>query len=547
MTETNIAARFSAYAATHPAQTALICTDRKRPARQYSYRQVDETSTAIATGLRKAGIRKGDHVVLMVLPGLDFFTSVFALFKLGAVLIGIDPGMGIRNLGRCLEEAQPVAFIGNRRAHLARRLLRWAAASLRFLIATDAIPFQGDIINLVRIQEWGAADGATLTSDTQAGDTAAILFTSGSTGLPKGAVYTHSNFSAQVAALQQTFDLRPGEIDLATFPLFALYAPVMGMTSVIPAMDFTRPGNVDPLQIHHAITTCRPTSMFGSPALLNRVGRWGVANNITLPGLRRVLTAGAPVAPAVLERFSRLLDPGVQIHTPYGATEALPVSSIGSDAVLNETGRLTAQGRGICIGNAVAGIEIRIIPITDEPIAQWRDELALPTNEIGEIAVRGPQVTSSYYNREEATRLAKIAVGADGFYHRMGDLGYLDERGRLWFCGRKSQRVNTAQGTLYTIPCEAVFNTHPRVSRTALVGVPAHGACTPVLCVEPEAGVRKSEHTTIKSELLALGGQHAHTAAIRHILFHKRFPVDIRHNAKINRERLALWAQRRVR
>ena len=273
---TNIAARFNAYAETHPAQTALICTDSRRPARQYSYRLVDETSTAIAIGLRKAGIRKGDHVVLMVLPGLDFFTAAFALFKLGAVLVGVDPGMGIRNLGRCLEEARPVAFIGNRMAHLARRLLRWAGSSLRILITTDAIPFQGDIINLARIREWGAADGATLPIDTQADDTAAILFTSGSTGAPKGVVYTHANFSAQVAALQQTFDIRPGEIDLATFPLFALYAPVMGMTSVIPAMDFTRPGNVDPLQIYHAITTCQPTSMFGSPALLNRVGRWGV-------------------------------------------------------------------------------------------------------------------------------------------------------------------------------------------------------------------------------------------------------------------------------
>ena len=547
MTEINIAARFSRNAETYPTQAALICTDVSRPARQYSYRYLDDTSTAIAKGLRKAGLNKGDRVVLMVLPGLDFFALAFALFKLGAVLVGIDPGMGLRNLGRCLAEAQPAAFIGNRKAHLARRLLRWSSLSLRLHITTETIPFQGDILNLARLLEWGIATRATLAIATRADDMAAILFTSGSTGAPKGVVYSHGNFTAQVAALQQTFDIQPGEIDLATFPLFALYAPVMGMTSVIPAMDFTRPGSVDLRQIHHAISMCKPTSMFGSPALLNRVGKWGVANNIILPSLRRVLSAGAPVAPAVLERFVKLLAPGAQVHTPYGATEALPVSSIGSNEVLNETGKLTAQGRGICVGQGVDGIEIRIIPITDEPIAEWRDELAQPPNEIGEIVVRGPQVTCSYYNREESTRLTKIAAGNHGCYHRMGDLGYLDEHGRLWFCGRKSQRIDTVLGTLYTIPCEGVFNTHPRVSRTALVGVPADRGYLPVLCVEPEAGVRKSEYPAIRSELLNLGGKHEHTTAIKHILFHKDFPVDVRHNAKINRERLALWAQRKLR
>ncbi|MBF8269929.1 MAG: peptide synthase, partial [Gammaproteobacteria bacterium] len=191
-------------------------------------------------------------------------------------------------------------------------------------------------------------------------------------------------------------------------------------------------------------------------------------------------------------------------------------------------------------------LEIRIIPITDEPIAEWRDGLELGPNEIGEIVVRGPQVTRSYFNHIESTRLAKIAAGEQDCYHRMGDLGYLDERDRLWFCGRKSQRVITASGTLYTIPCEAVFNTHPRVARSALVGVPGDKGNILVLCVEPEAGVRKAEHAKIRQELLALGAQHAHTASIQHILFHKGFPVDIRHNAKINRERLALWAQRQL-
>jgi len=546
MNAVNIADRFSEYAKAHPDQTALICTELNSPGRHYSYRHLDETSSELAAGLHRAGIKKGDRVVLMVLPGPDFFSLAFALFKLGGVLVGVDPGMGLHNLGRCLAEAEPVAFIGNRKAHLARWLLRWARRSLRLLVTTEPIPFQGRIFSLERIMEIAEELTEQPALTTQAGDTAAILFTSGSTGTPKGAVYTHANFDAQVTALQRTFNIQPGEVDLATFPLFALYAPVMGMTSIIPKMDFTRPGSVDPRQIIHAINSCGATSMFGSPALLNRVGRWGVSNHISLPTLRRVLSAGAPVAPAVLERFAGLLPDATQIHTPYGATEALPVSSIGSDEVLRLTRPLTDQGRGICVGRAVTGVEIRIIPITDDAIVNWREALALGPNEIGEIAVRGPQVTAAYFHSAQATRSAKIATGDGGLFHRMGDLGYLDEQGRLWFCGRKTQRVIMAGNTLYTIPCEAVFNTHPKVLRTALVGVPGQQGNLPVLCVELERPARNKERLVIKKELLDLGAGHSHTATIRHILFHPGFPVDIRHNAKINREALAAWAGKRL-
>jgi acyl-CoA synthetase (AMP-forming)/AMP-acid ligase II/pimeloyl-ACP methyl ester carboxylesterase len=543
----NIAARLRRYAKTQPDQPAVIVAAGKDRDERYTCRQLDSISDTLARGLRAAGLAKGARVVLMVPPGLDFFALAYALFKLGAVLVGVDPGMGVRNLGRCLAEAEPAAFIGNRKAHLARWLLRWAGNTIRVQISTEKIPLPRGLIHVSRILEWGAANSAPPVNDVRADDMAAILFTSGSTGPPKGAIYTHANFNAQVAALQNTFAIKPSEFDLATFPLFALFGPAMGMCSVIPRMDFTRPGHVNAARLIDTIQRYQATTMFGSPALLDRVGKWGAANNIRLPGLKRVLTAGAPVAPAVLERFSRLLAPGAAIHAPYGATEALPVSTIGSDEVLNHTRALTEQGNGICIGRAVAGTEIRIIPVSDDPIPAWRDDQALGPGQIGEIVVRGPQVTRSYYNREDATRLAKIRADDGTFYHRMGDLGYLDDQGRLWFCGRKSQRVITEQGVLYTIPCEAVFNTHPQVARTALVGAAVDGRTLPLLCVEPERGVRKSEYPRIIEELLELGGRYAHTAQIRHFLFHNGFPVDIRHNAKINRERLARWAQGKIR
>jgi acyl-CoA synthetase (AMP-forming)/AMP-acid ligase II len=240
-----------------------------------------------------------------------------------------------------------------------------------------------------------------------------------------------------------------------------------------------------------------------------------------------------------------MLTPGVEIFTPYGATEALPVCSIGSREILAETRAITDAGGGICVGRPVEGVRLEVIRISDEPIAVWDDSLRVPPGQIGELVVQGEQVTRGYYNRPKADSLAKIADPGGGFFHRMGVLGGIDEAGRVWFCGRKSHRVETADGPLYTIPCEAVFNTHPAVFRTALVGVGARGEERPVLCVELEKGARV-DRETVRQELLAIAKGFIHTQPITAILFHPRFPVDIRHNAKIFREKLARWAAKEL-
>jgi len=315
----------------------------------------------------------------------------------------------------------------------------------------------------------------------------------------------------------------------------------------VPEMDFTRPADVDPAKIIAAIEKFQVTTMFGSPALIDRVGRYGEAKGLKLPSLKRAISAGAPVPAAVLARFASMLQGGAQLFTPYGATEALPVCSIGSDEILDETRYATDQGRGVCVGRPVPGIQLEIIRISDEPIAEWSDDLQIAAGEIGEIVVKGPQVTGSYFNRDHSNALSKIAdPERGGFYHRMGDLGYRDERGRIWFCGRKAHRVVTPEETLFTIPCEAVFNTHREVFRTALVGVGEAGRQRPVLCVELEKGVDTAAVERIYQELLAIGAECAQTRNIKRVLFHPAFPVDIRHNAKIFREQLAIWAAEKV-
>jgi acyl-coenzyme A synthetase/AMP-(fatty) acid ligase len=383
-------------------------------------------------------------------------------------------------------------------------------------------------------------------AQTRTTDTAAVLFTSGSTGVAKGAVYSHGIFAAQVEMLRRLYNIEPGEVDLPTFPLFGLFAPALGMTAVIPDMDPTRPASVDPVKIIRAIQHFGVTNLFGSPALIRRVGAYGIRHGVKLPTLRRVISAGAPVPAAAIERFVTMLGPGVQVHTPYGATEALPVSSIGSDELLNETRTRTGEGGGVCVGKPVEGMRVRIIPISDDPVPLWTDELPLPNGSVGEIAVQGPVVTRSYFNRPESTVLAKITETSGDLWHRMGDLGYFDEKGRLWFCGRKSQRVTTHEQTFFTVACEGVFNAHPAVARSALVGVRREGEVQPVLVVERDPA-SKIPDEELRGELLVLGAARPHTRAISTILFHPSFPVDIRHNAKIFREKLAVWAAERLR
>jgi len=509
-----------------------------------TYRELDERSDRIAQGLVRIGIGPGVRSALLVRPGIEFAALAFGVLKAGAVPVLVDPGIGVRNMGGCLRNARAEAFIGVPAAHLARILLGWGRGTLRARVTVGRwAPWGGHTLR--QVEDLGGNGGRALAEVT-ADDTAAIVFTSGSTGPPKGVVYTHGNFLAQVEAVRDVLGVAAGAVDLPTFPLFALFDPALGLTTVIPNMDPTRPARVDPRNIIDPIHDFEVSTMFGSPALLDTVGRYGQANGVKLPSMKRVISAGAPVSPQIIERFLEMLQEDGQILTPYGATESLPVAVISSDVILGETRADTDSGAGVCVGRPVDSIEADIIAISDDPIPRWDDARRVGQREIGEIVVKGPQVTKGYYNAERHDRLSKISDGAGGFYHRMGDLGYLDEEGRLWFVGRKSHRVETPHGTLFTVPCEAVFNTHPQVFRSALVGVRRKAEIVPVLCVELESNSRRKNRDRLTAELLEIASSHDHTRSIRTILYHPRFPVDIRHNVKIGRGKLAEWASKKL-
>ena len=534
----NIAASLPRLAREQPDRVAMRCPDSAgRYTRELTYAQLDARSDAIAAGLGAYGIGRGSRTVVMVRPTPEFFLLMFALFKAGAVPVLVDPGIDRRALKQCLDEAEPEAFIGIPLAQFARRVLGWAKSAKKIVTVGPRWAWGGT--TLAKIEARGSGAGPQL-ADTAPDDVAGILFTSGSTGVPKGVVYRHRHFVAQIELLRNAFGLQPGGVDLPTFPPFALFDPALGLTSVIPDMDPTRPASADPDKLHAAIARFGVTQLFGSPALMKVLADHGAP----LPTVQRVTSAGAPVPPDTVAKIRTLLPDGAQFWTPYGATECLPVAVI-EGRELESTRAATEAGAGTCVGRAVPPNEVRIIRIVDAPIADWNDVDEVPDGEVGEITVAGPTATDTYFRRDAATRIAKIREalpdGGERIVHRMGDVGWFDGEGRLWFCGRKTQRVETADGPLYTEQVEPVFNTHPQVRRTALVGVGEPGRQTPVLCYELQPGVGV-DRARVEADLRAIGARHPHTARIARFLPHPGFPVDIRHNAKIGRETLALWA-----
>ena len=539
----NISARLSAQAAVMPDAIAIAApagrdSSEKRIYDRISFRELDQQSTSIATGLQQMGVKPGTRLVLLVPPGLEFFVLTFGLFKAGVAIVLIDPGMGRDNLLNCLQDTEPEGFVAIPKAHVVRSLLRRRFPKARFNVTVGRRWF------------WGGKTFAQLVKtphsdfepvETRADSPAAIIFTTGSTGPPKGVLYEHGNFDQQVAQIQSQYDIGAGEIDLPGFPLFGLFNAAMGVTTVIPDMDPTRPAQVNPRNIVEAVNDWNVTQSFGSPAIWNVVGRYCEKEQIKLPTLRRVLSAGAPVPPDVLARMKSAIADDGDIHTPYGATESLPVATISATEVLGDTAARSKMGAGTCVGHRYSGIEWKVISISDDPIAKLEDVEPLPHGQIGELIVTGPVVTRKYVTRTETNAIAKIQDGKR-YWHRMGDVGYLDDQDRFWFCGRKAHRV-TADPTMYCVPCEAVFNCHDEVYRSALVGIGTTGNQTPVLIAEPfDSG--QLENKRLISELAALAQENELTRRIdeRHILLHPSFPVDIRHNAKIFREKLAVWA-----
>jgi acyl-CoA synthetase (AMP-forming)/AMP-acid ligase II len=547
----NIARHLPLMAACHPGRPAIKVPCGRTSTGEIDYltltfAELDAEADAWVARLAARGVRSGDRTLIMVRQGLPLIAAIFALFKLGAVPIVIDPGMGWRSFLACVARSHPRVLLGIPFAQLISRIFRRP-----FLTVDVRVPASSALTaRLSRSSVLAAPPSAMAAS--RADDLAAILFTSGSTGLPKGVCYEHGMFDSQVRLIRDTYAIEPGEIDLPLLPVFALFDPALGLTAVVPEFDPSRPAATDPSRIVQAIRQERVTNSFGSPTLWRKIADYCLTRGLTLPSLRRVLCAGAPVPASLWIDAPRFL-PNGRLHSPYGATEVLPVSTV-TDTEIDPT-----SVRGACVGRPLRENRVKIIAFTDGPIATLADARELPSGVIGEIIVSGPTVTREYDQLPEETRHTKIPEGGgrkpEGVcgvrcpeseiptaWHRMADCGYLDTEGRLWFCGRAAERVETPVGPMFTEPCEQVFRSHPQVARCALVGLGPRGIQSPALVVQPAKTGGKISAVNLARELRELARRYPHTALLCRFYFRSRFPVDVRHNAKIHRLALARWA-----
>ena len=504
-----------------------------------TFRRLDQESDAAARIFHAEGITAGTRTLLAVRPGHDLIVTMFGLLKLGAIPVAIDPGMGWSAFLRCVRHTEPEALVGVRPAIWLSRAPLPAFRALRTRVQVGTTRWR-------RLREQCGSTEPRPLADVSADAPAAILFTSGSTGAPKGVDYTHGMFDAQIELVRRTYGIQPGEVDMPMLPLFALFNPALRVTTVTPLLDPSRPASADPAPIVAALLSEKVTTSFGSPAVWGRLADHCERRGLGLPSLRRVLVAGAPVPGRLLEQLRRLA-PQAQVHTPYGATECLPVTTITSAELLGAHAEAARQGQGTCVGRPVEGVEIRVIREVDGPLRTLAETTACAPGEVGEVIATGPSVTRAYHRLPEATAAAKIADG-ERVWHRMGDLGALGTDGQLRFLGRRAEKVRTARGDLPTEAVEPAFRTHPDVARCALIALGGKAPFRPALVVEPREGrfpADAGERERFIAGLRAGAQGNAAATQVETFLFQAKLPVDVRHNAKIHRLRLAReWTAR---
>ncbi|MDO5740773.1 MAG: alpha/beta fold hydrolase [Ornithinimicrobium sp.] len=527
-----------------PSHTAVV--ELVGDGRSVTFAQLSARVHDVARGLAARGVRPGDRVAVLVPPGIELTTLVYAVWRLGAVVVVADAGLGLGRLGAALRSAGPKLVLGISKALTLAAVTRVHAE--RVLVTESGTEL--DALALVGRGLGGSAALLPEESDLPGSIDGAVLFTSGATGPPKGVVYTRDQLSAQVALLRDTFSLGPGERFVAAFAPFALYGPALGLTSVVPDMDVTAPHTLTARRLAQAVEAIDATAVFAAPAALRNVvdtaGDLDAHERGVLEGPRLVLSAGAPVSVHLLRSVQALL-PSATTHTPYGMTEALPIATLDPTA-LSPT---QASGQsGVCVGHPVPGAEVGIALLDGRGIPA--EDLITTPGMVGEIVVRGAHVKDRYDRQWAQQRASDRPAG----WHRTGDVGHFDGEGRLWVEGRLAHVVTTPEGPVTPYPVEDLIRTVPGVSDAAIVGVGPAGTQQLIAVVVPEGRLgplacRMSTGTPRGAGVLAppriaravrQAASGASPVPVAAVLVRDWLPVDIRHASKVDRGSLSGWA-----
>ncbi len=534
MINANIALRLKDWSEKTPHSVAVnhpVKKDGKFLYDSYTFSELEQRANNIAHFFKSYGITKNSKVLTFVKPTKDFSAIVFALFKLGATPIFIDPGMGKKNLLQAIEQISPEFMVAEPIVHLISFLYSKKFKSIKVSFNIGSLEF-GKIKSLKNIQE----NETSILEKLKPEDQAAILFTSGGTDIPKGVEYTHSIFNAQTDILKRMFQLTPQDIDMPGFPLFSLFTIAMGMKSSIPFMNPSKPASANPKDLVQNIKDQKATFVAGSPAIWVSVADYCLENSITLDTVKYLVMFGAPVNIELHKKFAKVLTNGTT-YTPYGATECLPVSNTSGREILSMFND-NFQTKGTFIGKTIDENSLKIIATTDKALS-WDEIEELPINTIGEIIVHGPTTTKQYVGMEMKTKEAKIQDTGMRTWHRMGDLGFIDENGNLWFCGRKSHRIKTENNNFKSsIPNELPYQQVSGVNKVAIIPNP-NNVNKAAVVVERNQKVKNS---TLKNDLILVTKKIQQDDFITEFYECKKLPVDIRHNIKIDRLKLSQLA-----
>ncbi|MGA1190856.1 MAG: fatty acid CoA ligase family protein [Bdellovibrionota bacterium] len=512
-----------------------------------SFREMRDRICKYERGLTELGLEPGDRVVMLVPPGADFLALTYAFIARAAIPVFSATGMGKENLFKAIRDINPHVLIGSPRAQLLRLKRRELMPELKFHVtASDWVYTGGPKLSYLK-----RFSSKPLSVPKRVSDTVFIAFTSGATGRPKGVLYTNQMLRAQLQILRDQFGICEGKRDLPLLPVFSLFHLANGVCSVFPNVDPSRPISLSPERIVKIVNDLEVNYSFGSPTLWKKIADYAVRAKQDFPSLEKIFMAGAPVSSEVSERVQELLPHGA-VYTPYGATEALPVTL--SPVSELKSGRTLASGpssglsrcgnQGLCVGTPIDGV--RVLIVDRKKLRDERAIIPVGIGEIGEILVSGENVSKEYFQNVEANTSSKFSFD-DAHWHRVGDVGYQDESGRLYYCGRVAHVVETTEQTYYSVPTEMIFNTMPKVRRSALVGLGAGENPGVVVEPNPEFWPENDESRRLfLAELESIAAQYDLTRKIRWFFFHPNFPVDGRHNAKIFRDQLSQWARKYV-
>jgi olefin beta-lactone synthetase len=537
----DLSATLRSWGRSRPDRAALIVPGSGESSawRTITFGELDRLVDRYARGLHGMGVREGDRVIFLVRPNADALAVLYALARLRTVPVAIDPGMGLGEMLRCIEHTGARVLFGVPALHWLRLFVRR--------------PFQSTAVFVTdgRRRLWNDATLAECRADTAASweDRPAsvdaesfIFFTSGSTGSAKPVLITSTNIRERLRMVREICGWREGSRVVVCFPSYAPAVLAGGVTAILPAMDFSHPASAPPERIVEAIRTHAAEAVLASPVIWMNLVRHCEQSQTTLRTVRQGITAGAPIPINLHQRLLAVMHVDGTLYTPYGATEALPITSVDSQ-MLAETWPETRRGGGVCVGTVLRGMRLEVIRITDEPITDWSPDLRVAPGEIGELVVGGPTVSAEYIGLPDANARAKIRAGGE-ILHRMGDLGRIDQRGRVWFCGRKSDRISTAGRMLFPVTGESIFNEHPHVFRSAIVQAGSTSTQRLVACLEMEKG--RTLTTAVAREIAELARGTSWDGVVDHFLQCRVLPVDTRHNSKIRREELVAWASRRL-